>query len=153
MQKNRIDKEAKVSFKIYKIHILPNISRRKSNQAMKFGFPGWNFVHCRAAVLKILHKLYPTIHVKGFIHVKRDPSIVLPGFRFAGTKNFHVITSDRISGMKRYFKRKCKHIYANTTWKTVPSCLEEAWFPYVIIGWNLSRLDGLKFHLGKSGII
>ena len=68
---------------------------------MKFVFPGWNFDRCRAAVLKTIHKLYPTIHVKGFIPVKRDPPIALPGFRFAGTKIFHVINSARLSGMKK----------------------------------------------------
>ena len=24
------------------------------------------------------------------------------------------------------------------------------WFPHLIAGWNLPRLDGLKFHLGKT---
>ena len=48
------------------------------------------------AVLYILHKLY----VKSFIPARRDPSFVLPGSRFAGTKYFHVIASARLSGMK-----------------------------------------------------
>ena len=35
--KKRLDKKAKVNFKIYDASILPNISRKKDNQAMKFG--------------------------------------------------------------------------------------------------------------------
>ena len=33
----RLDKKAKVKFKIYDVHILPIISSSKSNQTMKFG--------------------------------------------------------------------------------------------------------------------
>ena len=40
------------------------------------------------------------LHVKCFILARRDPSIVLPGSRFAGTKFSHVIASARLSGMK-----------------------------------------------------
>ena len=35
--KKRLDKKAKVNFKIYDASILPNFSRKKDNQAMKFG--------------------------------------------------------------------------------------------------------------------
>ena len=41
------------------------------------------------------------LHVKSFIPARRDPSFVLPGSRFAGTKFFHVIASTRLSGMKK----------------------------------------------------
>ena len=40
------------------------------------------------------------LHVKSFIPAGRDPSIVLPGSRFAGTKFSHVIPSAHLSGMK-----------------------------------------------------
>ena len=41
------------------------------------------------------------IHVKSFIPVKRGPTFVLPGSRFAGTKFSHVIALACLSGMKK----------------------------------------------------
>ena len=39
------------------------------------------------------------LHLKSLIPARRDPSFVLPGSRFAGTKFSHVIASARLSGM------------------------------------------------------
>ena len=35
--------------------------------------------------------------------------------------------------------------------ETCPVLRDKNWFLYVIVGWNLSRLDGLKFDPGKTG--
>ena len=40
------------------------------------------------------------LHVISFISTRLDPSCVLPGSRFAGTKFSHIIPLTRISGMK-----------------------------------------------------
>ena len=97
---------------------------------------------------KLLINYVLLLHVKSFIPVRRYPFIVLPGSPFDRMKSSHVIPSARLSGIKR----KCKKIYTNTTWKTVPPCWYEIWFPHIIVGWNLSRLDELKFHPGKPGL-
>ena len=39
----------------------------------------------------------------------------------------------------------CKQIPGRT------NCRDKNWFPHVIVGWNLPRLDGLKFQPGKTG--
>ena len=44
------------------------------------------------------------LHVKAFIKARRDPSFILPGSRFAGTKFAHVIASARLSGMRQIEK-------------------------------------------------
>ena len=54
-------------------------------------------------------------HVKSFIPARWDPSFILPESRFAGTKFSHVITSARLSGMKKListsvWKNSWKHI-------------------------------------------
>ena len=75
-------------------------------------------------------------------------------------KYFLAIVSVRLGGMKKWLntclqrkiKRTCKQIQANTRWKTVPPCQDEIWFPLVIVGWNPSRLNGLKFYHGKLGL-
>ena len=98
-------------------------------------------------------------YMKSFIAVSRDLSFVLPGPHFVKTKFFHVIDSAHLSWMKKSIntclqwkiKRKCFQIWTSARWKTVPPCRDEILFPNVIVGWNLSRLDGLKFHPGKPG--
>ena len=44
------------------------------------------------------------LQVKSFIPARQDPSFVLPGSRFAGTKFYHVIASTRIREMKKLIK-------------------------------------------------
>ena len=154
--------------------------------------------HCYKVFINYILRL----HVKSFIPARLDPSFVLPGSRFSGTKFSHEIASARLSRMKKLINISiwrnplkyisidrscfycifttfmtsickikvnrclyrissfCEHfksmrIYGflrtNTWWKPVPSCRDEKWFPHVIVGWNLSKLDGLKFHPGKTG--
>ena len=52
-------------------------------------------------VLQLLHKLYLVITLKSFIAARRNPSIALLVYRFAGTKFSHVIASAHLSGMKK----------------------------------------------------
>ena len=117
------------------------------------------------ALLQTLHKSHPTIKLRDKSHptilipAMRIPSFALSGSLFGGTNFSHVITSAGLSGMKKSFNtclqrkiiiiKKCKQIYTNTTWKTVPSYRNEIWFTHVIVGWNMSRLDMLKFCSGK----
>ena len=41
------------------------------------------------------------LHVKSYIPARQDPSFVLPGFHFTGTKFYHVIATARLNGMKK----------------------------------------------------
>ena len=41
------------------------------------------------------------LRVKSFIPARKDPSFVLPGFHFAGTKFYHVIATAHLNGMKK----------------------------------------------------
>ena len=45
------------------------------------------------------------LQVKRFIPVRRDPSFVQPGSRFAEMKFSHVIASARLDGIKKFIKK------------------------------------------------
>ena len=57
----------------------------------------------------------------------------------------------KLTRLQRKSQKNCIQIWTNTKWKTVPPCRDEIQFPYVIVGWDLSRLDGVKSHLRKPG--
>ena len=59
---------------------------------------------------KLLINYILRLHVKRFIPARRDPSLVQPGSRFAGTKFSHVIASARLGGIKKDKKYPWKYI-------------------------------------------
>ena len=54
--------------------------------------------------------------------------------------------------MLPYTNRKGIQIQKIARWKTVSPDRDEIWFSLVLGGWDLSPLDGLKFHPGKLGL-
>ena len=54
------------------------------------------------------------LHLKSFVPAKRDPSFLLPGSPFVGTKFSHVITSNYLSGMKKLINTSVdlKYLYS-----------------------------------------
>ena len=79
--------------------------------------------------------------MKNVIPARQDLSLVLPEFNI-----FHFSWMEKFFDLRLYRKTKT----ASTRWKPVSPYQDENWLSHVIVGWNLPRLDGLKFHSGKT---
>ena len=73
------------------------------------------------------------LHVKSFILARQDSSIALPVSHFSGTK-FSQVNRNIKTNLNKYRVENC------------PALPAEIWFPQVIVEWNLSRPDWMKFY-------